>query len=340
MTPSAGSYSMHYQTMDPKADTRMACQDSDIARKLSAAHQLGVINHKQIGDSGLIPQRRLPDDRSVKPQTTVGPWMSQQFPTDNKPDTLTPFSTGVNGTTTISSNISNTDNGSYQGYNVGNRQISFPANLPQVRCSPKPTIPLDRFRSVRDACQDGGFLSYEKYQEFTSMTVSNRRPQQMMFPGSEIIKDNVSDQTNSTFSLFPLSDIKPKEELSISSSTLAQDAMSTIPNSVANNAEMQLDFGTLSNQDLGFHGVPSTSAEISGDYLPMCKDSRKRTREADFSDPSTSSLDLQTNYSSLPIDDLPTPPKRADIRLLEVKSEKISETCDTEVPMEAIDSKG
>lgn len=40
---------------------------------------------------------------------------------------------------------------------------------------PKPTIPLDRFRSVREASQDG-FLSFENYQKFTNMTP----PQTMM----------------------------------------------------------------------------------------------------------------------------------------------------------------
>lgn len=54
---------------------------------------------------------------------------------------------------------------------------------PQGRNTPRPTIPLDRFRSVRESCQDNGFLTWEKYQEFTSVT-PNRNLQNPVFGNS------------------------------------------------------------------------------------------------------------------------------------------------------------
>lgn len=56
---------------------------------------------------------------------------------------------------------------------------AYATNELQGRNTPKPTIPLDRFRSVREACQQQGFLSYEKYQEFTSTIPPRQIPHTM-----------------------------------------------------------------------------------------------------------------------------------------------------------------
>lgn len=58
---------------------------------------------------------------------------------------------------------------SFQPFQPPNHVPSYLTN--EGRYLPKPQIPLNRFRSMREAsCHDNGFLSYENYQKFTNLT--------------------------------------------------------------------------------------------------------------------------------------------------------------------------
>ena len=57
---------------------------------------------------------------------------------------------------------------SFQQFTPPNQVPAYLTN--EARYLPKPQIPLNRFRSMREACQDNGFLSYENYQKFTNLT--------------------------------------------------------------------------------------------------------------------------------------------------------------------------
>lgn len=132
MTPSAGSYHFqHQQMMDCKFGTPQSRVDSGTPKLLAASCSWSATN--------------------------------------------TSASSATYTTTTGQYNNSNTD---YYGYNnqpypqYPQNPPTAPACFPQeeVRCLPRPTIPLDRFAQYREACQSNSFSAAHTYQRYTNVS--------------------------------------------------------------------------------------------------------------------------------------------------------------------------
>lgn len=180
MTPSAGSY--HFQ------------------QQQAMNQKLGTVMTGRTGSN----TPKLLDTAFWDPPTP------QQFPT-NTNSLASQFENGSNVMNLSRSNVTELrSNNSYQPFSSLNQQLPFRQDLPQGRSTPRPTIPLDRFRSVRESYQDNGYISAEKYQEFTTMVPS--RSMQAMF-SSAPQRDSSTMRSDNTPSAFQVNNmVEPKKE--------------------------------------------------------------------------------------------------------------------------------
>lgn len=214
MTPSAGSY--HFQQQQAM-DHKLGRQGSNTPKLLDAS----------------CGWPTMPQQFSPAPEVNI--------PASNSYVSGASASTLTNTGTANFPLHRNTNLPMYSQHN----SLPYPAEpMGLVRSTPRPTIPLDRFRSVREACQDSGFLTWEKYQEFTNMTPS-RSSQNLMFSNNNTAKNNNQAMGSSSFNINTISE-PIKEELPDPCPTKDQMSsdvdMHMLPTGVSMSESMQHDF--------------------------------------------------------------------------------------------------
>ncbi|XP_067935117.1 uncharacterized protein [Watersipora subatra] len=175
---------------------------------------------------------------------------------------------------------------SFQLFNSPNQQLPFDVDQMQSRNTPRPTIPLDRFRSVRESFQNEGFLPWQKYQELTSMTPGRIAPPNtqtastVMFATTSGVKEETT--VRSATATFPLSGIEQDDGIpATSAAPPPAESDNVITNLTSMGNEMLPEYPEVNLLELKTETIEGSSAEAAMDTLepqvPADKPAKKKS---------------------------------------------------------------